>query len=65
MTSTKGDYCYNRYDNYEHIYCSKCGHSGYFKKNHQTLCSWCGNMVYPTKRSEFKDKLKKEMRKKK
>lgn len=55
--------CYNKYDYYVHIYCPKCNHSMYFKRNHQATCQWCGTMVYPSKRSEFKDKIKKLKRK--
>lgn len=55
---------YNTYENYERVYCRNCGHSIWFKRNHQIACSWCGALVYPSKREEFKNKLKREMRKK-
>lgn len=61
----KNDYCYNRYDNYEHVYCRTCGHSCYFKTNHQAVCSYCGTMIYPSKKCEFKQKLERELRKSK
>ena len=65
MTSIKKykDKYYNKYDGYEHIYCRTCGHSCYFKQNHETVCSYCGTMVYPSKRCEFKSKLKIMLRK--
>lgn len=61
MTSIKKykDNCFNKYDNYEHIYCKNCHHSGYFKRNHEAICSWCGALIYPSKRSEFKASIKK------
>lgn len=63
MTSTKyqGDNSYNRFNKYEHIYCEKCHHSLYFIKNHPAICNHCGTVVYPSKRSEFKAKMKKEI----
>lgn len=42
-----------------------CGHSVTFNTNYQRTCSWCGRLVYPNKKMEFKEKLKKEMRKNK
>lgn len=41
----------------------KCGHIISFLSNHYIICSYCGRKVYPTKRSEFKDKLLKEINK--
>ena len=60
MTSTnfKGDNYYNKYTKYEHIYCEGCHHSMYFKTNYPATCQYCGTLVYPSKRSEFKAKLK-------
>ena len=43
----------------------KCGHSITFTTNYQRTCSWCGRLVYPNKKMEFKERLKKEMRKNK
>jgi uncharacterized protein with PIN domain len=40
----------------------KCGHTISFMKNHFAICSYCGRKVYPTKKSEFKDKLIKELK---
>ncbi len=57
----KYDTCYNKFNSYEHIYCSKCHHSMYFKSNYPTPCNHCGTLVYPTKRSEFKAKIKSKM----
>ena len=42
----------------------ECGHTLSFISNHYKLCNHCGRKVYPTKRSEFKDKLLKEIKKK-
>lgn len=55
------DHSYNRYNKYEHIYCSYCKHSLYFKVNYPAICGYCGHIVYPSKRSEFKAKLKSKM----
>lgn len=41
----------------------KCGHTISFIKNHYAICSHCGKKVYPTKKSEFRDKMLKEIRK--
>lgn len=49
---------------YVRVVC-KCSHALTFLKNRPRTCKYCGALVYPTKRSEFEDKLKKEMRKKK
>lgn len=40
-----------------------CGHSLSFLSNHFIICGYCGKKVYPTKKSEFKDKLMKEIKK--
>lgn len=42
----------------------KCGHTISFVSNHYSICNHCGRKVYPTKKSEFKDKLLKEVSKK-
>ena len=60
----KVDKAYNRFNGWEHVYCSKCGHSMYFMKNHSATCGVCGNIVYPTKKSEFKEKMKMMIRRK-
>lgn len=42
----------------------KCGHRMLIPYHiDKMICSWCGNYVYRNKRVEFKDKLKKEMKK--
>lgn len=64
-TNLKNDYCYNKYDSYEHIYCRVCKHSVFFKSNYPAVCSYCGAMIYPSKKSEFKSKLERELRKNK
>ena len=61
----KNDYNFNKYENYVHIYCKGCGHSMIFLTNHPTTCSYCGTLVYPSKRSEFKAKMKSMLRKEK
>ena len=41
----------------------KCGHRVYVGNKEKIVCSWCGNYVYRDKLTEFKENLKKEMRK--
>jgi len=52
---------YKKLDNVEggliQVYC-KCGHSVSFRLPYKRLCSYCGRVVYPTKKMWFKDKLK-------
>ena len=48
--------------NPEKRYC-KCGHSINFYSNHSSRCTYCGKIVYPSKICEFKEKMKREMRK--
>ena len=38
-------------------YC-ECGHSMNFLSNHSATCTYCGRTVYPSKETEFKDKMK-------
>lgn len=42
----------------------KCGHVLNFLSNHSARCTHCGRNVYPSKRCEFKDMLRKELKKK-
>lgn len=42
----------------------ECGHTISFLSNHYVICTHCGRKVYPTKKSEFKDKLLKEIKRK-
>lgn len=58
------DSAYDKYDSYEHVYCRVCKHSLYFKTNHEVCCNYCGTLVYPSKKCEFKYKLNRELRKK-
>lgn len=54
----------NELDQYR-VYC-KCGHSIYiypFEHINKKLCTHCNNFVYVNDREEFKDKLRKEMKK--
>lgn len=45
-------------------YTCRCGHRIIMtSKVDKTICSWCGNWVYKNKKDEFKDKLRKELRK--
>lgn len=53
---------YEKYEKYVHVYC-KCGKSCFFKRDYPAICSCCGRLVYPSKESEFKNKLIKEMKK--
>ena len=57
------DKAYDKYDAYEHVYCRVCHHSMHFRTNRQVACNYCGTLVYPSKRCEFKNKLKNELRK--
>lgn len=41
----------------------KCKHSIYFVRNKPAICRVCGRTVYPTKESEFKEKMKMKLRK--
>lgn len=43
----------------------KCGHSIYFLRNRPAICRNCGRTVYPTRRTEFKDKVSKTMKRRK
>ena len=42
----------------------ECGHTEYFLSNKPRPCSHCNRTVYPTERTEFKDKIQKLKRKK-
>lgn len=60
---TKAEILDSYYSNYK-VRCD-CGHSifmphGTIKK----ICNYCGKYVYESKRAEFKDKLKKQLRRK-
>jgi ribosomal protein L37E len=48
-----------------HKYCIKCGHTMtfYHFENDKKICSYCGTLNYRNNLIEFKDKIKKEMRK--
>lgn len=48
--------------NPERRYC-KCGHSMNFYSDHSSRCTYCGRIVYPSKGSEFREKIEKERRK--
>lgn len=46
------------------VYCPTCGHSNTMPiQLDKKICSWCGNLVYRTEEIEFKEKLKKAIRK--
>ena len=57
----KKDNYYNKYENCEIVYC-ECGHSMHFYRNHSAICNWCGRMVYPSKKAEFKEKIGRKIR---
>ena len=59
----KIDTSYNKFNGWEHVYCPKCQHSMYFMKNHSATCGICGTLVYPSKKSEFKEKMERLIRK--
>ena len=44
--------------NPELVHCSVCGYTLSFIYHRKQLCPNCLNYVYPTKRDEFKEKLK-------
>ena len=48
--------------NYVKVQC-KCGKVCCFLRNHSVECTRCGRTVYPTKESEFKEKMKIKLRK--
>ena len=41
----------------------KCGHTFTFLSRHPRTCTFCGRLVYASQEDEFKEKLKREMRK--
>ena len=41
----------------------KCGHVLTMVHRNYGICTWCGRKVYRSKKDEFEDKLKKEIRK--
>lgn len=44
--------------------CTNCGHSLYITPKHpQRVCRWCGITNYYDKKIEFKEKLKKALKK--
>ena len=45
------------------VKCSKCGHVIILVKQKWTICKVCGTKVYKSKKDEFEDKLRKEMKK--
>lgn len=48
------------------VACKKCGHIIIFHTRYTKLiCTHCGHMVYKNDKEEFKDKMKKQMKKEK
>ena len=43
----------------------ECGCSVYFLQNKPEICRHCGRTVYPTRRTEFKELIKKTMKRRK
>ena len=43
--------------------CSYCGHTTVMLKQKFIICGWCGHKIYKNKQEEFKDKIKKELKK--
>ena len=41
----------------------KCSHVLCFLTNHSAICEHCGRVVYPSKESEFKEKMELKLRK--
>jgi len=46
------------------VVCGNCGHTVSFLRNAPLICNWCRHTVYPTKKTEFREKLILELRKK-
>ena len=44
--------------NPEKVHCNNCGYRLSFMYHKRQICPNCNRFVYPTKRDEFKDKLK-------
>ena len=44
------------------VKCKYCGHSILIVNRSYCVCDWCGHKVYRSKKDEFKDKLKKEIK---
>ena len=40
------------------VHCNNCGYTLSFMYHKKQICPKCNRYVYPTKRDEFKDKLK-------
>ena len=40
----------------------KCGHTLILVSRKSEICTWCGRKVYRSKKDEFEDKLKKEIK---
>ena len=50
----------------DNTYKCKCGHSiVIYPSVTRKLCHWCGHYVYKSKKDEFLDRFKKELRKEK
>ena len=56
------DYVFEKILNEHKVKC-ECGHTMILIDREYTICGWCGRKVYRSKKDEFKDKLKKEIRK--
>lgn len=48
--------------NPEKVHCKHCGWTLNFIYHKKQICPRCQHYVYPTKRDEFKDKLRKKMK---
>lgn len=45
------------------VYCPKCGHTvEWWTNDKKTLCKWCGNYVFKTKKDEFKFRLEQRLK---
>ena len=46
------------------VYCPNCKHSVEFWSNsNKELCTWCGRLVFKTKKDEFNFRMKQKLRK--
>ena len=62
LQTTFGDrvygFCREDKVNPERVHCKNCGYTLSFMYHKKQICPNCNKWVYPTKRDEFKDKLK-------
>lgn len=45
------------------VKCKRCGHVVIMIKRNWMMCNWCGAKIYKNGKEEFKDKIRKELKK--